>query len=106
MMTESHEIVSDSDAEEETRISITCGSELPHFLKRNRKQGPVTRKERSDVITQTHEVNVKIQRIYIQFGKLCAMIEEQGLEIPNGIIQDFHEHVLDPLCEKLMSMPK
>lgn len=98
----SHELVSDSDAEEETRINITCGSEPPYLLKRIRKQIPVTRKEYKDVVTKTHDVNIKMQRIYIQFGKLCAMIENEGFEIPNAIIQDFHERVLDSLCEKLL----
>ena len=104
-MTDSpHELVSDSDADEETRINITCGYELPHLLKRSRKRGPVTRKEKTDVITKTHDVNVKMQKIYIQFGKLCAMIEDEGIEIPVGIVHDFHEFVLNPLCEKLLSL--
>ena len=97
---DSHALVSDSDAEEETRLSITHGSDLPRYLKRIRKQGPVTRKEYTYVVTRTHDVDIKMKSIYTQFGKLCTMIEDEGLEIPHGLIQDFHEHVLDPLCAK------
>lgn len=93
-----HELVSDSDADEETRIAVM---NYLTFLSGVVNKDQLQEKIRQ-MLSQKHDVNVKMQRIYIQFGKLCAMIEEEGIEIPGGIVQDFHEHVLNPLCEKLL----
>lgn len=99
---DSHDIVSDSDAEEETLNNIKYGHALPKYLKRKRKGGPVTRTERTSIITKAQRVNIRMKQIYEHFGKLCIMLEKEGFKIPHGIMQDIHEHVFEPLCKKML----
>lgn len=98
-----HELTSDSDADEEALSVIKYTNDsLPTTLKRSRQHGPVTRAERCAVISKYQDINAAMKNIYMQFGKLCTMIEQAGGQIPDCLVQDIHEHVFEPLAEKLV----
>lgn len=98
-----HELTSDSEAEEETLDVIKYTNDgLPATLKRHRKHGPVTRSEKATVISKYQNVNIAMKSIFMQFGKLCTMIEEAGGHVPDCLVQEMHEQVFEPLTRDLV----
>ena len=98
-----HELTSDSEAEEETLAVIKYTNDsLPTTLKRHRKHCPVTRAESSTVISKYKNIDATMKNIFMQFGKLCTMIEEAGGHVPDSLVQDMHEQVFESLAQNLV----
>ena len=98
------ELTDDDMAAEETLEAILSGSRLPSVLRRIRLvNAPVTRAEQLQTVAICDNANRIMEAIYRQFGKLLGMIDDLGRPHgTDGVEQDFHTEVLDPLANRLL----